>query len=108
MKDFLAKIPAPVRAGATTAVFTFVTLFVPSLMGWLQALVDSLSNGADLPDLSTLQTAAVAAATAAATGFVNFLYRWVQTKLGFGSAPVYIENSSGKATDIGDNLGWPE
>jgi len=85
------------KAGAWTSLFTFVTLFGLSLVGWIGDLVVwASSNGIEaFPDLSTLGYAAVVAVASAASGFVNFVVRYAQAKTGLpGSGPSYVDTSA--------------
>lgn len=91
IKQLWAKVPAPLRAGLTTAVATFLGLFLPALLGWLQSLIDALATHGAMPSLSVVQQALVAGATAAITGFGNFLYRYVQAKFKIGTKIVYVK-----------------
>lgn len=85
----LDKLPNPVRAGVVTSVVVFLSLFIPSLTGWLNAFVDALSEGGTMPDLSVLGQAAASAGIAAFSGFINWAYRASQTALGVGKPPTY-------------------
>lgn len=71
--------------GLRTALFTFIGLFVPSLLGFFTAVSDWAATGgtADFPATSTLVYAAVTAAAAALSGLVSFLWNWVENSKGF-------------------------
>lgn len=87
--EFLKKLPAPIRAGLTTAVISFLTVFTTSLVGWLNAFASAIANGDKLPSFSTLQSAILSAGVSAVIGLVNFIFRQVQTSLGVGNPPSY-------------------
>lgn len=71
--------------GLRTALFTFIGLFVPSLLGFITKVSDWAASGgsADFPTTSTLVYAAVAAACAALSGLVGFLWNWLENSKGF-------------------------
>ncbi len=80
------------KAALWTALFTFVTLFGTSVLGFVQALTDWASSDGtvDFPDVSTLGKAAVAAALAAVTGLINYVVRVAQSRqLLPGAGPQY-------------------
>lgn len=81
-----------VKAGAYTALWTFVGLFGLSLAGWLNDVQQwATSDGAVtvFPDPSVLVKAAVAAVSAAAGGLVGLVVRLVQAAAGSDSLPKY-------------------
>jgi len=81
-----------VKAGAYTALWTFIALFGLSVVGWLNEVVDAAS-GVDgsiiYPDPTFLAKAAVSAAAAAASGLVGTIVRLAQTAMGAGNVPQY-------------------
>lgn len=96
MRSFFARLWAHLsdsaKAGAATAVFTFIGLFGASLIGWIQAVVDwaAASGEPPFPSVSVLGKAAVSAATAALVGLVNYVVRSAQTAGWLpGSGPTY-------------------
>lgn len=82
-----------IKAGAWTTLFSFLTLFAVTLLGWLQDVVEwAAASGASgqFPDLSPLGYGAVSAAAAAAIGLVNFAVRFIQGHTSLpGSPPDY-------------------
>lgn len=82
------------KAGLWTALFSFITLFAVTLLGWLQDVVlwASDSGVAEFPDLSVLGYGFVSAAAAAAIGLVNFGLRFVQGSSSLpGGPPEYTD-----------------
>lgn len=71
--------------GLRTALFTFIGMFVPAVLGFLTRVSEWAASGgtAELPTTSTLVFAAVSAATAACTGLVGFLWNWLENSKGF-------------------------
>lgn len=70
-----------IKAGLYTALWTFIALFGLSLVGWLNDVVEAVSNdGATVvfPDPSVLVKAAASAAAAAASGLVGTIVRLAQ------------------------------
>lgn len=80
------RVPDSIKAGAYTAVFSFITLFGLSLVGWLNDVVEWASNDGTVafPSGSGLAKAAASAATAALIGLVNAVIRWAQDQTGVG------------------------
>lgn len=84
------------KAGAYTALWTFVALFGLSLVGWLNEVVGWAGNeGANIvfPDPSVLMKAAASAAAAAASGLVGTVVRLAQVATGKGDVPQYTDNA---------------
>ena len=77
------------KAGAWTALFSFVTLFSVTLLGWLQDVVvwASDSGVAEFPTLSVLGYGAVSAVAAAMIGLVNFGLRFIQGSTNLPGGP---------------------
>jgi hypothetical protein len=71
------------KASAWTAVATFVTLFVPSVMGWLSAVSDS----GNLADPSTLRSAGISAAAAAVSAGVTAVLVGLRRQAWFPADP---------------------
>lgn len=69
-----------IKAGAWTALFSFVTLFGLSLLSFLQEIVSwsSASGQAPFPEISVLGYAFVTAFVSAITGIVNSVIRLAQ------------------------------
>jgi hypothetical protein len=80
-----------IRAGATTAGFSFVVLFGATVIGWSQDVTQwaSDSGASPFPGLSVLGYGAVSAAASAAIGAINGFVRWAQGRLGMGTPPNY-------------------
>lgn len=89
MERFLAKLPDPVRSGLNTAVFSFLGLFLPALLGWLGRLSEAVNGGTPLPSVSPLGKAAFSAALAVLIGLINTAFRAVQARTGKGNPPTY-------------------
>lgn len=82
------------KAAAYTVLFSFITLFALSLLGWLGDVLAWAQDTNDItvfPDPSVLIKAAVSASVSAIIGLVNFVVRYVQGKVGGGEAPVYAK-----------------
>lgn len=85
-------MPNSLKAGLWTALFTFITLFGTTLVGWLNDLIAWAAPGDEVPfpDPSALKGAAFSAIASAAAGLVNWLIRWAQDRTGVGpETPVY-------------------
>lgn len=81
-----------VKAGAYTALWTFLGLFALSLVGWLNDVQQwATADGAVtvFPDPSVLVKAAVSAVAAAAGGLVGLVARLAQVATGKGDVPQY-------------------
>lgn len=89
MERFLSRLPDPVRSGLNTAVFSFLGLFLPSVLGWLSAASVAVDANKPLPGFSPLAKAALSAFIAVITGLLNTLWRYAQTKTGRGNPPTY-------------------
>lgn len=80
------------KAALWTALWTFIGLFVFSLLGF----VGDISKWADgslnhFPDVAPLAKAAVSALAAAFAGLLNFIFRFAQTKNVLpGQPPKYV------------------
>jgi len=79
------------KAALWTALFSFVTLFGTSLLGWLQDVIDWASGTESFPSLSVLGKFAAAAVVSCMIGFVNWAIRFAQSRLGIaaGTLPTY-------------------
>lgn len=80
------------KSGLWTALFSFLGLFVPTVLSWTQQVSKwaSTSGHAPLPGLSTLGYAVVSAGSAAVAGLIAFLFRALQTKNALpGNAPTF-------------------
>ncbi len=78
------------RAAATTALVTFLTLFAASAVGFVGQLQEWADAGGQFPDVSVLGRAAISAALAALAGLVNYAYRWLQSQGAIpGKGPTY-------------------
>lgn len=81
-----------IKAGAWTALWTFVALFGATAAGWSQQVVDWANTGltGDFPSLSILASGAVSAFFAALSGLVGTIVRLAQAKTGLpGQPPTY-------------------
>lgn len=80
-----------IKAGAWTALFTFIGLFFLSAIGWVQDVAQwaNSSGTLEFPDLSVLAYAAVSAACAAVIGLFNAIVRAVQSMTHIGTTPSY-------------------
>ena len=84
-----------IKAGAYTALWTFIALFGLSLVGWLNDVVAAASSdtaGIVFGDPAVLVKAAVSAAAAAASGLVGTIVRLAQSATGRGAVPQYDNN----------------
>lgn len=79
------------KAALWTALFTFLSLAIVALTGFLDAVVEFINGNDDTlsDDLSNLGKLLTSAVVAAVTGFVNWLVRFGQGKLGIGTTPTY-------------------
>lgn len=86
-------LPGPIKSGITAAIVTFLTLFVPALIGFLKGLATwaSKSGHAPLPGISTLGYAAISAVLAALSGLGLALVRWAQGRFSWvpGTPPTF-------------------
>jgi hypothetical protein len=89
VEKYLNRLPDSVRSGLNTAIFSFLGIFLPSLLGWLGRLSESVDGGTPLPSVSTLGKAAFSAALAVLIGLINTAFRAVQAKTGRGNPPKY-------------------
>lgn len=89
MEKLLSHLPDSVRSGLNTAVFSFLGLFLPALLGWLGRLSEAVDGGTPLPSVSTLGKAAFSASLAVLIGLINTAFRAVQAKTGKGNPPTY-------------------
>lgn len=81
-----------VKAGAYTALWTFIAIFGLSVIGYLNDVVEAASgdNATFLfGDPAVLVKAGVSAAAAAASGLVGTVVRLAQVALGRGDVPAY-------------------
>lgn len=67
-----------------TFIISFLALFIPSLVGWLNNLLNWANGDTNFPEVDTLSKAAVAAAVAALIGLVNFVWNAVEDNIGKG------------------------
>lgn len=74
----------PVRSAARMFLITFLALFVPGLLGWLNDLTEwARSQGqAPFPDFGSLAYLAVTAIVAGVVGLVKLLWVWVEDTTG--------------------------
>jgi hypothetical protein len=89
MEKYLNRLPDSVRSGLNTAIFSFLGIFLPSLLGWLSRLSEAVDGGTPLPSVSPLGKAAFSAALAVVIGLINAAFRAVQAKTGRGNPPTY-------------------
>lgn len=89
MEKYLNRLPDSVRSGLNTAVFSFLGLFLPALLGWLGRLSEAVNGGDPIPPVSPLGKAAFSAALAVLIGLINTAFRAVQAKTGRGNPPAY-------------------
>lgn len=81
-----------IKAGAYTALWTFIALFGLSLIGWLNDLGEAVSSSdgtISFGDPAILIKAAVSAAAAAASGLVGTVVRLAQVATGAGEGVKY-------------------
>lgn len=87
LKRLFERLPHPIRAGVTTAFWTFVTLFTTSATGWARDFLRAITEHQPVPKVSVLVAAAVSAAGSALAGLGNTIYRYVQSKGWLGLNP---------------------
>lgn len=80
-----------VKAGAWTALWTFLGMFGLTVLGWLQGAASwaSTNGHTPLPGLSVIGYGFVSAVVAAVAGFVSLAVRLVQVKTGKGAPPSF-------------------
>jgi len=81
-----------IKAGAFTALWTFIALFGLSVVGWLNDVIGWASDPDALvvfPDPSVLVKAAASASAAAVSGLVGTVVRLAQAATGHGDVPQY-------------------
>lgn len=85
-------LPNPLKAALWTALFSFISLFGLSALGWLAHLYTWANSGGteQLPDITVLAYAAGSASISAVIGLVNFVVRWAQERAGVGTVPTYV------------------
>lgn len=84
-----------IKAGAYTALWTFIALFGLSLIGYLNDVVEAASGDEATiiyGDPAVLVKAAVSAAAAAASGLVGTVVRLAQVATGKGDVPSYTKS----------------
>ena len=89
MEKYLNRLPDSVRSGLNTAIFSFLGLFLPALLGWLSRLSEAVNGGDPIPSVSPLGKAAFSAALAVVIGLINTAFRAVQARTGRGNPPTY-------------------
>lgn len=89
MEKYLNRLPDSVRSGLNTAIFSFLGLFLPALLGWLGRLSEAVNGGDPIPPVSPLGKAAFSAALAVVIGLINTAFRAVQSRTGRGNPPSY-------------------
>lgn len=91
LRAMYAKLPDQVKAALATALFTFLSVFGGSLIGFVQSLIDWVNNAGPAPDPSVLKSALFSAIAAAGVGAVNYVFRTVQAKTNVlpGTGPRY-------------------
>ena len=89
MEKYLSRLPDPIRSGLNTAIFSFLGLFLPAVLGWLSAASSAIDGGKPLPGFTPLGKAALSAFIAVITGLITALWRYAQTKTGKGNPPTY-------------------
>lgn len=88
-------VPDSLKAGIWTAVFTFITGFGATLVGYLNNVIAWANEGGatPFPDPDPLRGALFSAGAGAVIGLVNFIVRWGQDRLGIGETPDYTPAS---------------
>ena len=84
-------LPNWFKAGAATTLFSFFTLFISSLVGFLNGIVEwaNTEGSSGFPSLTTLGYAAASAAVSVVIGLVNMAYRFAQTRVNPDAGPSY-------------------
>lgn len=75
-----------VRRALRTYVIAFLALFIPGLLGWLNALTEwaRTEGQAPFPDYHSLAYLGVVAIVAGVIGVVNLVWNWVEDRAGAG------------------------
>lgn len=63
-----------VRSALRVAVYTFLGIFVPAIMGWLADVNSWVDGDQDFPSLSALGKMAIAAFSATLSGMLAYVY----------------------------------
>lgn len=69
------------KAAGWTALFSFLAVFGVGLLGWIADVAAwAGTDGAEFPSVTVLGKMVVAALAAAASGFVNWVVRYAQSR----------------------------
>lgn len=81
------------KAALWTVLFTFIAVFGVGLLGWIVDVAEwASSESGEFPSVTPLGKLAVAALAAGASGLVNFVVRFAQSKGALpGEGPKYVE-----------------
>ena len=95
LKQWYRSLSNETRAALATFANTTIGTFALTATGWLGDVAEwaNSSGATTFPSLSVLGYGAVAAVTGAAAGATNWVYRKVQSSMGWGSGPVYSRSS---------------
>lgn len=91
-------LPPAVWSGLVNAGATFLAVFLPALVGWVQTLTKAISDHRVLPGASVLTSAALAGVSAAFAGLGTYVVRQIQHSTNTGSPPVFTTLKPTEAT----------
>lgn len=78
------------RSAVRVFVYTFLGVFVPSLLGWFGDLIDwTNSEGAAFPSVEPIGKAIIAALAGAIAGAISYAYN----KIPIGASSTYTEST---------------
>lgn len=80
---FFGLVPQDIKMAVRSAVFTFLGLFVPGALGWLNAWTQ-WAPGRPYPDFAPVAAAAVAGVAAGVTAVITLIWRAIEGKSGKG------------------------
>lgn len=90
IRAWFHRLPNWLRAGVATGTFVAIPGFVAALLDVVNDIASwAAGETLQLPDLSTLRTAAVAVVAGGISGGLNAAFRLWQERTGRGTPPVY-------------------
>lgn len=90
IRRWFDRLPNWLRAGVATGTFVAVPGFAAALLDVVNDIASwAAGETLELPDLSTLRTAAVAVVAGGITGGLNAAFRYWQERTNRGTPPVY-------------------
>lgn len=90
MKNLWNRLPDPLKSGVRTLLWTFIAAFSLTLVGWLQSVMEWMTNGGNVPSISVLGKAIASAFVAFVSGVISLVVNSIQLKTGLGRAARYV------------------